>query len=153
MIYKKEAELVQNFLKKYAEKLVNECSYDWCLPESWSVYEKEQFVKHFHAWNGTPEEYNPTKLVLPNFAVASFLAYKISKKDSGYSIKVKKSEVNKDWLLGYLTKSQQEDLIKMSENKDGPYVVKIEPSVVGISVKVFDEGNTKLLDLTDYGYW
>ncbi len=79
MITQKESQLVQDFLKEYADRLGRDGCNDWRFPSDWTVLEKEEFVKSYHVWNGDPDEYDPKRLALPNFAVVDFLAYKISK--------------------------------------------------------------------------
>ncbi len=152
----KEISLVKSFLKEYADIVSNDCCNDWSFPDDWTQSEKERFVKQYHAWNGDPEEFNPNRLNLPNFAVASFLAFRIgNEKPSEYSIKVKNNrEIKESWILNYMTKEQQEDFIKTSENNAAPYVVKFSGSSgIGESVKIFGKNNTFLADITDYDSW
>lgn len=43
----------------------------------WTLEERQTFVKEFHDWNGDPEEYLPTHLHLPDYAIMDFLAHKL----------------------------------------------------------------------------
>lgn len=151
MLNNKESVLVKYFLEDYSSRLGNDGCNDWDFPKDWSVREKEEFVKHYHAWNGDPEEYNPKRLNLPNFAVVSFLAYKMSKKELGYTIKIKNAlEASQSWVLGYLNSEQQNDLIMTAQNYVGPFFINFIYSGTGVIIKVFDQKENQLLDLTDY---
>ena len=46
--------------------------------DGWTLEERQQFVKEYHDWNGDPHEYDHNFLYLPDFAIMSFLAYKLS---------------------------------------------------------------------------
>lgn len=154
MLNQHDYELVRGFLREYKDRLANDGCNDWEFPETWSKFSKEDFIKRYHAWNGDPEEYNPKRLRLPNFAVVSFLAHKMSIKNGDYSIKIRnKKEAQEEWVLGYLTKQQQEDLVKIGEYQPGPYLVKFSPTGIGTTVKVFGNNDAPLLDLTDYDSW
>ncbi len=74
----KEAALVVQFLNEYSDELGNNGCNDWKFPPEWSQSEKETFVKEYHDYNGDPQEFDLTNLNLPDFAVASFLAYKLT---------------------------------------------------------------------------
>jgi len=37
--------------------------------------EADDFRKRYHAWNGDPDEFEPGRTELPDFAAMSFLAY------------------------------------------------------------------------------
>lgn len=154
MINQKESELINGFLVEYKNRLSNDGCNDWKFPEVWTNFEKQEFVKTYHAWNGYPEEYNPKRLSLPNFAVVSFLAYKLTKKDNGYSIKIKNiNYVKEDWVLGYLTEEQQNDIVSIGAHQPGPYIVSFGYTGIGMTVKVFNENEVLLLDLTNYDSW
>jgi hypothetical protein len=45
--------------------------------DGWTLEERQQFVKEMHDWNGDPEEYDPEIIHMPDFAIMSFLAYKL----------------------------------------------------------------------------
>lgn len=47
--------------------------------KGWTVEQRQQFVKEYHEYNGDPEEYDPEYLHIPDYALMSFLAYKLSK--------------------------------------------------------------------------
>lgn len=73
-----ERELASNLLSQAADRYGSDTCHDWNFPASWSVEQKQEFVKDFHDWNGDPEEYDPKFLQLPNFAVMAFLAHRLS---------------------------------------------------------------------------
>lgn len=73
----KEKRLAANMLSDYSASLGNNGCNDWEFPEDWTTEEIQEFCKRYHAWNGDPEEYMPEHLHLPDFAVASFLAYQM----------------------------------------------------------------------------
>ncbi len=151
MLKQKESILIQEFLKEYSSRLGNDGCNDWSFPNSWTVQEKEEFVKHYHAWNGDPEEYSPKRLVLPNFAVVGFLAHKMTKKELAYTIKIKNaSEASQPWVGGYLNNEQQNDLVMTAKNYVGPFWVHFVYTGMVMSIKVFDQKENQLLDLTDY---
>lgn len=151
MITQKESQLVQDFLKEYADRLGRDGCNDWRFPSDWTVLEKEEFVKRYHAWNGDPEEYDPKRLVLPNFAVVDFLAHKLTKKEVEYNIKIRSVlDAKENWLLGYLTADQQKDLVLSVEKSKGPFVINFNHSGTRMIIKVYDSANNCLVDLTDY---
>lgn len=82
-ISEKEANLISHFLELASDEFSNMGCND--VPESvwdgWTKEERQQFVKEYHEYNGDPEEYDPEFLVLPDFAIMSFLAKKIISKD------------------------------------------------------------------------
>ena len=79
----KEKLIAASMLKELSSKLGNECCNDWYFPESWTENEKICFVSEYHEWNGDPEEFDARRLILPDFAVASFLAHKIRNDNGG----------------------------------------------------------------------
>lgn len=46
--------------------------------DGWTIEERRKFIKDFHEWNGDPEEYDENFLHIPDFALMSFLAYKLT---------------------------------------------------------------------------
>lgn len=74
----KERKLAVAFLRDLSEVLGNRICNDWKFPSDWTLDERRAFVLEYHTWNGDPEEFDPNFLVLPDFAVASFLAHKIN---------------------------------------------------------------------------
>lgn len=47
---------------------------DFLFPDEWTLEEKQEFVKSYYEWIGSPEEYDPQHLFLPDYAVMEFLA-------------------------------------------------------------------------------
>lgn len=76
-----EKALASAMLKDYSNVLGNRCCNDFEFPSDWSKQQKIDFVKEYHDWNGDPEVFNPDVPILPDFAVASFLAWKIRLRD------------------------------------------------------------------------
>jgi hypothetical protein len=77
----KEKQLAKHFLKLAAEEFGNHGCNDvsesvW---DGWSVEERQKFVKEYYEYNGDPEEYNPKYLHIPDYAIMSFLAFKLTK--------------------------------------------------------------------------
>ncbi len=75
----KENKLAAKFLKLSSDEFGNHgCNdVDDSVYEGWTLEERQQFVKEFHDWNGDPEEYDPEFLHLHDYAIMSFLAYKL----------------------------------------------------------------------------
>jgi hypothetical protein len=73
MLTHKTLALAAQFLTDHADRLGNDGCNDWEFPADWTEQERIDFVKGFHQHNGDPENFNPDRLVLPNFAVAGFL--------------------------------------------------------------------------------
>jgi hypothetical protein len=75
----KEKKLASCLLKEAANEFGNHgCNdVDEKLYDGWTKEERQQFCKEFEEWNGSPDDYNPNFLYLPDFALMDFLAYKI----------------------------------------------------------------------------
>ena len=76
----KEKELAAHWLHEASDVFGNHGCNDvpndvW---KDWTLEERQTFVKEYHAWNGDPAEYDPKWLHLPDFAIMSFLAHKLS---------------------------------------------------------------------------
>lgn len=67
-----EKQLASVMLKDYSNALGNRCCNYFEFPRDLSEYQKIDFVKEFHIWNGDPEEFDPEYLFMPDYAVASF---------------------------------------------------------------------------------
>jgi len=67
--------LAADFLKLASDELSNNGCNDWDFPKGWTKSEKKEFVKSYYEHNGTPEEYDPNDLTLPDWAAASYLSY------------------------------------------------------------------------------
>ncbi len=79
MLNEKEKQLASYWLSRASELYSNHGCNDveekvW---KGWTTEERRQFVKEYHEYNGDPEEYDPNDLHLPDFAIISWLAYKI----------------------------------------------------------------------------
>ena len=76
---KKEAILTSKILEEasdlFAGRMCNDV--DDSFYDGWTLEERRIFIKEYHEWNGDPEEYDENFLHLPDFAIMSFLAYKI----------------------------------------------------------------------------
>lgn len=72
-----EKQLASAMFKDYSDVLGNRCCNDFEFPSDWSEYQKIDIVKEYHERNGDPEEFNSDYPKLPDFAIASFLAYKL----------------------------------------------------------------------------
>lgn len=75
----KEKNLISEFLEIASDKFSNHCcnDVDESLFVDWTSDERKQFVKEYHEWNGDPEEFDDKFLVLPDYAIMSFLADKL----------------------------------------------------------------------------
>jgi hypothetical protein len=73
-----EIEAAAGFLRRYSTYLgsrdCNDFDLALMIPNK---YERRQFVKDCHEWNGDPEEFDPEDLSLPDYAVVGFLAHKL----------------------------------------------------------------------------
>lgn len=70
--------LAASLLSDHAVHLGNQTSpRAWEFPEIWTQEERAKFVKEFHDWNGSPENFDLGALHLPDGGVAAFLAYKL----------------------------------------------------------------------------
>lgn len=52
------------------------------LPEEKSILNQSQwreFAKEYHDWNGDPEEYDPSRVVMMDFMVVGFIDYLLIK--------------------------------------------------------------------------
>lgn len=67
--------LVSDLLELASDELSNNGCNDWDFPKGWTKAEKQEFVRSYHEWNGDPEEYDPSDLTLPDWAVASYLSH------------------------------------------------------------------------------
>ena len=150
MLNTKETLIVQQLLKDYASELSHNCCNDWNIPESWTVLEKQEFLKEFYAWNGSPEDYSPTRFIINDSSVAHFLSAKMISKDLGYSLKLSKHDCSATWLLNYITPEQQTDLLQSIENYSGSFRLDVKPAGGRTTFKLFTRENDYLIDLTDY---
>lgn len=144
----KEKHIIAEFMKEYSERLGNDGCNDWYFPTDWTVAEKQQFIKEYYAWNGTPEEYSKNHLHLPNFAAISFLAYRIEKKTVGYNFKIKTPKsIKETWLLGYLDTEQIEDLSHIKEEIFPIDIVFSHNGLRGVT-QVYDHQCNLLMNIT-----
>lgn len=144
-------ELIRDMLEDYSDRLSNDCCNDWDFPKDWTVEEKQLFLKQYHAWNGDPEEYDPKRLYIGNSSVAAFLAYRVGQKNHDYAIKIKSlKEIEEDWVAGYLSERQRQDLLSITGHQKMPFSVMFASGGIGVVVKVYDEDGKLLLDLTEY---
>ena len=67
--------LAAKFLDDHSRKLGNEGCNDWEFPDDWTIQERRDFVSGSCAANGTPEEYDPENLVIPDFSAVDYLAH------------------------------------------------------------------------------
>lgn len=74
----KELILAAEFLEQHSDDLSDNGCNDWEYPDDWTEQEKIDFCREYHNFNKSPEDFNPEDLTLPDFAVASFLAHKLS---------------------------------------------------------------------------
>lgn len=77
----KERILSAKLLELASEEFGNHCCND--VDESyftnWTTEERQKFVKEYYNYNGSPEDYNPKYLLLPDFALMGFLSHKLLK--------------------------------------------------------------------------
>lgn len=66
--------LAGELLELAKNEFANHGCNDWEFPNYWTIEEKQEFVKAMHDANGTPEEYDPERLRVPDWWVMSFLA-------------------------------------------------------------------------------
>jgi len=52
------------------------------LYDGWTIEERRAFVKEYREWNGDPQEYDENFLHLPDYAIMSFLAYKLKNSEN-----------------------------------------------------------------------
>ena len=90
----KERQLTTVFLKDYSNRLGNNICNDWKFPSDWSKEEKIEFIREYREWNGDPENFDENFLVLPDFAVVSFLAAKLSGSWVKYNPAYNEDELN-----------------------------------------------------------
>lgn len=48
---------------------------DDAMFEGWELWERQDFCRRYHEWNGDPEEYDPNFLHIPDYAIMSFLSH------------------------------------------------------------------------------
>jgi hypothetical protein len=75
----KEKKLIIDFLEEYYEELSGHGCNDWEFPSDWTKKEKRQFVKEFHEFNRSPDEFDEENLILGDFCALSLLISKLSK--------------------------------------------------------------------------
>lgn len=151
MINLKEMQIVQSMMQDYSEVLANKRCNDWNFPENWTQKEKEIFTKHYYAWNGDPENYNPNYLHINDSSVAAFLAYKMTQDNNNYSIFIKTDEeLHKEWILGYISQTQREEIYCIKDSKNFPLSITFTSGGLGVVVKLYDNDCKLLLDLTEY---
>lgn len=75
----KEKELAAKMLKLASDYFGNHGCNDVeeSVYDGWTKEERQHFVKEFEEWNGSPQDYNPDDLHLPDWAIMSFLAFKL----------------------------------------------------------------------------
>ena len=78
-ISKKELALAAKMLELASDQFSNHgCNdVDENVYDTWTLEERQRFVKEFHEWNGDPEEYEETFLHLGDSTIMSFLAAKL----------------------------------------------------------------------------
>ncbi len=151
MLNTKEDLIAQQFLKEHADYLGRQCCNDCNFPETWTVIEKQEFLKEFYVWNGDPENYDPQRLNINDFSVARFLSHKMTNNNNEFSIKLRNnSQCKESWLLNYMSESQQQDLLQTISNLSGPYIIYFKKLDIRVIIKVFNTHNDYLVDLTDY---
>lgn len=74
-IEKEINKLAADFLKELADRQGNDGCNDWDFPSHWTKEMKEDFVRGYHRYNNSADDFDPDFITLPNFAVASYLAY------------------------------------------------------------------------------
>ena len=72
-----EKRLAARLLQMAADEFSNHGRSDFDLVADGGMMAKEadDFRKRYHAWNGDPDEFEPGRTELPDFAAMSFLAY------------------------------------------------------------------------------
>jgi hypothetical protein len=75
----KWAKLCGQLLRQASEEFSNHGCNDWNFPPDWTLEERQEFVKAMHEDNGSPEEYDPEHLHVPDWWVMSFLAGYVEK--------------------------------------------------------------------------
>ena len=66
--------LAADMMRAYSDALGSNGCNDWDFPADWTEAEKAEFCLAEEVWNGSPQDFDPDNLVLPDFAVAGFLA-------------------------------------------------------------------------------
>lgn len=69
--------LAGELLELASDEFANHGCNDWEFPTHWTLKEKQELVKAMHDANGTPEEYDPKRLQVPDWWVMSFLAKRL----------------------------------------------------------------------------
>lgn len=64
------ADLLEQGSDEFAKHVCN----DFSFPKGWTKAEVKDFVSQMHAQNGTPEEFDPRNLSVPDWWVMAFLA-------------------------------------------------------------------------------
>ena len=62
-----------------SEEFSNHGCCDWEFPADWTLSDKQELVEAMHEDNGSPEEYNPNYLSVPDWWVMCFLASRLQK--------------------------------------------------------------------------
>lgn len=73
----KELKLAGELLDKASDVYANYGCNDWEFPPDWTLEERRTFVKEYHDYNGSPDDYDPDDLWLGDFQVMAFLAHKL----------------------------------------------------------------------------
>lgn len=68
-------DLAADFLRELTRIQGNAGCNDWRFPAHWTQKMKEEFTQGYHRYNNSADDFDPDFLVLPDFAVTSYLAY------------------------------------------------------------------------------
>lgn len=75
----KEKLLAAEILDQVADEYSNHGCNDWDFPEEWTAEEKIKFVREFHEFDDSLDEFNPAHLGMADYWVMKLLAHKIRK--------------------------------------------------------------------------
>lgn len=151
MLNQKETEILDQFLDQLTDTMYNNCCNDWDFPENWAPFDRQKFVREYHAWNGNPEEYNPQHLRLMDFQAVSFLRQRMKQRKHDYVIHIKNAK--EEWVKNYLDGDEYETFFNAFKNKQGPFTIEFCFTGLGVAKTVYDRDGNLLANITEYDSW
>lgn len=147
MLNSQEQALATAMLANFAAQLANDGCNDWEFPPEWTLLQRQNFAREFHAWNGSPEDFEPMNPRMQDNDVARFLAHRMQTMSRDYTVKA--CTATENYLAGYLTPDQWQKMKRWAASHAGPYELRFSPTGIGLAVQVTAANGAKE-DLTDY---